>query len=45
MHTEMCVVEMSQENCYPCKFLTSIKKSYAHRNVCSGIVYDNQLYI
>ena len=23
------------ENFYPCKFLTSIKKSYAHSNVCS----------
>ena len=33
----------SQENFYPCKFLTSTKKSYAHKNVCSWIVYDNQL--
>ena len=33
----------SQENFYPCKFLTSTKKSYAHKNVCNWIVYDNQL--
>ena len=33
------------ENFYPCKFLTSIKKSYARRNVYSWIVYDNELHI
>ena len=33
----------SQENFYPCKFLTSTKKSYAHKNVCNWIVHDNQL--
>ena len=37
--------EKSEENFYSYKFLTSIKKSHARRNVCSWIVYDNQLYI
>ena len=38
------VREKSEESFYPCRFLTSIKKSYARRNVCSWIVYNNQLY-
>ena len=32
--------EMTEENFYPCWFLTSIKKSYAPRNMCIWIVYD-----
>ena len=36
--------KVTEENLHPCKFLTSIKKSYAHRDVCSLIVYGNQLY-
>ena len=39
------VRENSKENFYSCKFLVSIKKSYARRNVCSWIIYDNPLYI
>ena len=39
------VREKSEESFYPCRFLTSIKKSYARRNVCSWIVCNNQLYI
>ena len=37
--------KVREKNFYPCNFLTSIKKSIAHRYVCSWIVYDNQFYI
>ena len=36
--------KVNEEDYYPCKFLT-LKKICACRNVCSWIVYDNQLYI
>ena len=34
-----------EENFYSYNFLTLIKKSYAHRNLFSQIVYENQFYI
>ena len=34
-----------EENFYPCRFLTSIKKSLARGNVFSSVVYENHFYI
>ena len=39
------VGKVREGNFDPCNFLTSIKKQFARRNVCSWIVYNNQFYI
>ena len=39
------VRKVREENFYPFNFLTSIKKSFQRRNVCSWILCNNQFYI